>query len=93
MQPDLFGCGRYDGLSRSAEISECGRYRYSLCRTWCMGGDGRSACFVMLNPSIADAESVIDALPLSKANLVDHEYTEMGPLAPLSNLIAPNAPR
>ena len=36
---------------------------------------------------------VIDTLPLSKANLVDHEYAELGPLAPLYNLIAPNPPR
>ena len=39
-------------MKRSAEISECGRYRYSLDRRW---GDGDSVTFIMLNPSTADA--------------------------------------
>jgi hypothetical protein len=37
----------------SAVISECGRYRYRLTRTWDAALD--PACFVMLNPSTADA--------------------------------------
>lgn len=37
----------------SAYLSECGRYRYTLIRRW---GSGPCATFVMLNPSIADAE-------------------------------------
>lgn len=36
----------------TAVISEDGRYRYDLTRTW---GDGPRVCFVMLNPSTADA--------------------------------------
>jgi hypothetical protein len=53
--PDLFGFDAYAGLSRSAEVSDCGRYRYWLRRAWQHGGDGRVVCFVMLNPSTADA--------------------------------------
>lgn len=37
-----------------AEISDCGRYRFLLGRRW--GSDGPGACWVMLNPSTADAE-------------------------------------
>ena len=37
---------------RTATISPCGRYRYTLGRRW---GDGPLACWVMLNPSTADA--------------------------------------
>ncbi|MGW8286393.1 MAG: DUF1643 domain-containing protein [Candidatus Deferrimicrobiaceae bacterium] len=40
------------GVRGGADISECGRYRYTLWRRW---GDGPVACFVMLNPSTADA--------------------------------------
>lgn len=37
-----------------AEISDCGRYRYTLTREWLLG---EGLClFIMLNPSTADAE-------------------------------------
>jgi hypothetical protein len=50
----LFECDSYSGLRRSAELSECGRYRWWLRRSW-SGGNGKTVCFVMLNPSTADA--------------------------------------
>jgi len=50
---DLFGFDDEEHIGRSAHISTCGRYRYSLHRRWC-GGDGRTVCFVMCNPSTAD---------------------------------------
>lgn len=44
--------GFADGEIGSAEISECGRYRYSLTRRW---DPGPLACWIGLNPSTADA--------------------------------------
>lgn len=41
-------------MIKSAEISDCGRYRYSLRRAW---GDGPTVAFIGLNPSTADAEN------------------------------------
>ncbi len=41
-------------LERDAVISECGRYRYLLRRTW--DHSKPRALFIMLNPSTADAE-------------------------------------
>lgn len=49
------GIDEYEGLERSAEISECGRYRWCLRRSWKHGGNGKTICFVLLNPSVADA--------------------------------------
>jgi hypothetical protein len=42
-------------MIKSAVISECGKYRYSLIRVW----DESKPCvlFIMLNPSTADAEN------------------------------------
>jgi len=40
-------------IERTAEISECGLYRWTLGRRWAAGP---SVCFVMLNPSTADGE-------------------------------------
>lgn len=48
-------------VDRSAEISECGSYRWWLRRSWRFWKDGQPVtgkgicCFVMLNPSTADA--------------------------------------
>lgn len=52
---DLFGYSHYERLTRSAEISDCGKYRYWLRRTWQAGGNGKTCTFIMLNPSTADA--------------------------------------
>ena len=41
-------------LHSFADISPDGLYRYTLGRTW---GDGDTCVFIMLNPSVADAES------------------------------------
>jgi hypothetical protein len=62
-------------------------------RQWYSRSDGKGVIVIVNATSIAEAETLIDGLPLSKTNLVDYEYTELGPLAPLYNLIAPNPPR
>lgn len=41
--------------SGGAIISNCGQYRYTLARHWSDVARPRIACFVMLNPSTADA--------------------------------------
>ncbi len=40
-------------MQGTAEISACGRWRFRLTRRW---GPGPAVAFVLLNPSVADAE-------------------------------------
>lgn len=40
-------------MSTTAYLSECGRFRYSLSRVW--DHEGPRVCWLMLNPSTADA--------------------------------------
>lgn len=39
-------------MKKAADVSKCGKYRYSLTRSW---GEGAHAIFIMLNPSLANA--------------------------------------
>ncbi len=41
-------------MTREADISECGRFRYTLLRRWAAGPS--AVTWIMLNPSTADAE-------------------------------------
>lgn len=57
---ELFGFDSYEHVNRSAELSECGKYRWWLRRTWKYAqpntpGNGYNLGFLMLNPSTADA--------------------------------------
>jgi hypothetical protein len=40
---------------------------------------------------VADAEAIMDGLPLAQAHLVDHEYLALSPLGPLAALLKPTA--
>jgi hypothetical protein len=55
-------------------------------RQWYSKGDGRGAIFVIDATTVEEAHAVVDAMPLSKEHLVDHEYIPVGPLMPLALL-------
>jgi hypothetical protein len=44
--------------------------------------------FLIDAKTVEEAHAAIDATPLPKENLVDHEYIPVGPLMPLTALIA-----
>ncbi len=62
-------------------------------RQWYSRGDGRGVVLFLDVKTVDDAQAVIDTLPLSKENLMDHEYIPVGPLMPLSGLIAGGPPQ
>jgi hypothetical protein len=56
-------------------------------RQWYSSGDGRGVVLFLDVETVDEAHAIIDALPLSKENLMDHEYIPVGPLLPLAFLI------
>ena len=56
-------------------------------RQWYSRGDGRGVIFFLDVTTIEEAHAIMDTLPLSKENLMDHEYIPVGPLMPLGALI------
>ena len=56
-------------------------------RQWYSRGDGKGVIFLIDAKTVEEAHAAIDAMPLSKENLVDHEYIPVGPLMPLAALI------
>ena len=57
-------------------------------REWYSRGDGRGVVLLLDTRDVAEAQAIMDALPLGKQNLMDHEYIAVGPLLPLRLLIA-----
>ena len=62
-------------------------------RQWYSRGDGKGVIFLIDAKTVDDAHAVIDTMPLSKENLMDHEYIPVGPLMPLTALIGGGPPR
>ena len=56
-------------------------------RQWYSKGDGRGVIFLLGVSTVDEAQAIMDTLPLSKENLMDHEYIPVGPLLPLALLI------
>jgi hypothetical protein len=56
-------------------------------RQWYSRGDGRGVILFLDVKTVDEAHAVMDTLPLSKENLMAHEYIPVGPLLPLGSLI------
>ena len=56
-------------------------------RQWYSRGDGRGVIVFLDVKTVEEAHAIMDTLPLSKENLMDHEYIPVGPLMPLGALI------
>ncbi|MGG6893290.1 hypothetical protein [Rhizobium sp. BR 315] len=57
-------------------------------REWYSRGDGRGAIFLLDSRDVAEAQAIMEDLPLARQNLMDHEYITIGPLLPLRLLMA-----
>ncbi len=54
---------------------------------WYVRTDQTGAVFLMNVTTLAEAQTLLDALPLGKANLMKFELIELGPLSPLNGLL------
>jgi hypothetical protein len=57
-------------------------------REWYSRGDGRGVVFLLDTRDVAEAQTIMEGLPLGKENLIDHDYIAVGPLLPLGLLMA-----
>ena len=57
-------------------------------REWYSRGDGRGVVFLLDTKDVAEAQAIMDGLPLGKEHLMDHDYIPVGPLQPLGLLMA-----
>jgi hypothetical protein len=57
-------------------------------REWYSRGDGRGVVLLLDTRDVAEAQTIMEGLPLAKQNLMDHEYIAVGPLLPLGLLAA-----
>ena len=57
-------------------------------REWYSRGDGRGVVLLLDSGNVAEAQAIMEGLPLAKQNLMDHEYIAVGPLLPLGLLTA-----
>ncbi len=56
-------------------------------RQWYSKGDGRGVVLFLDVKTAEEAHGIMETMPLSKENLMDHEYIPVGPLLPLGSLI------
>ena len=56
-------------------------------REWYAREDGKGGIFLLNARDVAEAISIMESLPLAKANMLDHEYIPVGPLKPLGLLL------
>lgn len=57
-------------------------------REWYSRGDERGVIFLLDTRDVAEAQAIMEALPLAEQNLMDHDYIAVGPLLPLRLLMA-----
>ena len=57
-------------------------------REWYSRGDGRGAVLLLDTRDVAEAQTIMEGLPLAKEHIIDHDYIAVGPLLPLRLLMA-----
>jgi hypothetical protein len=56
-------------------------------RQWYSRSDGKGVVFILNCKDVAEAQALMEQLPLAKEKLADYDYLPLSPLAPLSALL------
>jgi hypothetical protein len=56
-------------------------------RDWYSREDGRGGVFLLNTSDVEEARAIMEALPLAREEMLDHEYIPVGPLLPLRLLM------
>ena len=56
-------------------------------REWHSRADGKGGVFLLNAQDVAEAERIMESLPLAREHLLDHQYIPVGPLMPLRLLM------
>ena len=62
-------------------------------REWYSRGDGRGVVLLLDTRDVAEAQAIMEGLPLATENLMDHDYIAVGPLLPRRLLMANPTPK
>ena len=77
-----------------SEIRETAKhYLDGKIRQWYSRGNGKGVIFLIDAKTQDEARAVMETLPLSKEQLMDHEYIPVGPLMQLMGLMGAGAPQ
>src|SRR5215831_3338292 len=60
-------------------------------REWYSRSDGKGVIFLVDTKTEEEARALMEALPLAKEHLMDHEFIPVGPLMPLRALLGAGA--
>ena len=63
-------------------------YQDGKIREWYSRGDGHGVVLLLDTGDVAEAQAIMEGLPLAQQNLVDQEHIAVGPLLPLRLLMA-----
>lgn len=72
-----------DEIRQTAQL-----YLNGKIREWYSRSDGRGVILLLDAKDASEAHAIMEGLPLSKLDLMDHEYIGVGPLLPLRLLVA-----
>jgi hypothetical protein len=86
--PALYIAGDRDFVVAANQLRAIVRlYLNGMIQQWYSRGDGKGVVLILDCKELGEAHAMIEELPLSAENLMDHEFIPIGPLLPIRALL------